>query len=301
MASSMIADMTGKTVVVTGGTSGIGEVAALELAAAGARIVLAARDQGRAESTMRRLRAANGAVDHALHLGDLSRLHEARRVGAAIAAAEARIDVLINNAGALFTTLQETEDGFEHTFATNHLAYVVMTDALRDRLAASAPARIVNTASDAHRMATLDWSDLQSTRRYGGMQAYCRTKLYNILFTRELGRRLRGTGVTANCLHPGFVASRFGDNTTGLSRLAVRALKSVFAISPERGAETIVHLASSSAVADITGGYFAKSKPAASTKTAADDAAARRLWDMTQEMIGTKGTRSGPRRSGEPA
>ncbi len=284
-ASSTIADMHGKTVVITGGTSGIGEVVAVGLARAGARIVLVARDQGRAEATMRRLRAANSKAAHALHIGNLAHLHESRRVGAAIAAAEPRIDVLINNAGAVFTSFAETEDGFEQTFATNHLAYAVMAEALRERLIASAPSRIVNTASEAHRMATLDWTDLQSKRNYSGLQAYCRSKLYNILLTRELAARLRGTGVTANCLHPGFVASRFGDNNSGLARLAVRGLKTLFAISPEKGAETIVFLASSPACGDITGGYFAKCKPAATTKAAADEGAARRLWDLTQEMI----------------
>ncbi len=293
MAGSTITDMRGKTVVVTGGTSGIGEMAAIELAGAGARIVLVGRDQGRAEATMRRLEAANASVDHALHLADLSRAHEVRGVGTAMAAAEPRIDVLLNNAGAVFTTRQITADGFERTFATNHLAYVLLVEALRDRLVASAPARIVNTASDAHRMARLDWSDLQSEQRYSGLQAYCRTKLYNILFTRELAGRLRGTGVTANCLHPGFVASRFGDNNIGLARLTVRTLKMLFAISPERGAQTIIHLASSPEVAGITGGYFAKSEPAATTKVAADTDAAHRLWEVTAELLASRDLQRG--------
>ena len=291
MQSPRAGNMQGKTVVVTGGTSGIGEVAALTLARAGARIVLVARNAKRAETTLRRLRAQAPGLDHALHIADLSRLFEMKRVGADIATAEPRIDVLINNAGAMFDRLHETEDGFERTFATNHIAYFVLTEALRERLEASAPSRIVNTASDAHRGAKLDWSDLQSKKRYSGFQAYCRSKLYNILFTRELARRLEGTGVTANCLHPGFVATRFGDETGGLMRLGARIAKALFAISPEKGAETIVHLASSPEVAGVTGRYFAKSKPATPTFIAQDEAAARRLWDITATLTGAPPSR----------
>ena len=278
--------MQGKTVVVTGGTSGIGEVAALALARAGARIVLVARDSKRAEATLRRLRQEGAGLGHALHMADLSSLYEMKRVGAEIAAAEPRIDVLVNNAGALFDRLEKTDDGFERTFATNHLAYFVITDALRGRLAASAPARVVNTASGAHRSATLDWSDLQSTKNYSGLRAYSRSKLYNILFTRELARRLEGSGVTANCLHPGFVATRFADETDGLIRIGARIAKALFAISPEKGAETLVYLASSPDVSGVTGGYFAKCRPATPTAIAQDDAAARRLWDVTAELTG---------------
>ena len=278
--------MRDKTVVVTGGTSGIGEIAALALARAGARIVLVARESKRAEATMRRLGQEGPGLGHVLHLADLSRLYEVRRVGAEIAKAEPRIDVLINNAGAMFDRLDVTEDGFERTFATNHVAYFVLTEALRDRLVASRPARIVNTASGAHRGATLDWDDLQSTKNYSGFKAYCRSKLYNILFTRELARRLEGTGVTANCLHPGFVATRFGDATGHVMRVGTKLAKAIFAISPEKGAETIIYLAASPEVAASSGGYFAKCRPAASTAIAKDPDAARRLWDITAELTG---------------
>ena len=277
--------MRGKTVVLTGGTSGIGEVAALRLAEAGARIVLVARDRGRAEATLRGLAEAPAGVGHALHLGDLSRVAEVRRIGEAIAAAEPRIDVLINNAGAMISELDVTDEGFERTFATNHLSYVVLTAALRDRLLQSAPARIVNTASDAHRMAELDWSDLQSRRRYRGFQAYCRTKLYNILFTRELARQLDGRGVVANCLHPGLVNSRFGSNTTGPGRLGLSIAKSIFGVSPEKGARTIVHLASAPEAVTVTGGYWVKRRPARTTALAADPAAAERLWQATLALL----------------
>ncbi len=277
--------MRGKTVVVTGGTSGIGEVAALRLAEAGARIVLVARDRGRADATLRKLDASSAGVEHALHLRDLSRVSEVRRVGEAIAAAEPRIDVLINNAGAMVSQLEMTEEGFERTFATNHLSYVVLTAALRDRLLASAPARVVNTASYGHRMASLDWDDLQSQRHYRGFQAYCRTKLYNILFTRELARQLGGSGVVANCLHPGLVNSRFGTNATGLGRLGLSIAKSIFGVSPEEGARTIVHLASAPEAGDVSGEYWVKQRPVRTTAIAADPAVAERLWQATLALL----------------
>jgi NAD(P)-dependent dehydrogenase (short-subunit alcohol dehydrogenase family) len=205
--------MRGKTLVITGGTSGIGEVAAVALAKMGARIVLVARDKARGDATLARLRATAPGVAHSLHFADLLRLVEMKRVAAQIADHEPRIDILINNAGALFATRQLTEDGLERTFALNHMAYFVMTEGLRERLTAPDPARIINTASAAHQGATLDFDDLQSAKTFGAMKTYGRSKLCNILFTRELARRLRGTGITANCLHPGFVSTRFGDQS----------------------------------------------------------------------------------------
>jgi NAD(P)-dependent dehydrogenase (short-subunit alcohol dehydrogenase family) len=201
--------MRGKTVVITGGTSGIGEVAAVALAKMGARIVLVARDKSRGDATLARLRDSAPGIAHSVHFADLLRLAEMKRVAAQIADHESRIDVLINNAGALFGKRRLTEDGLEYTFALNHMAYFVMTAGLRERLLASGPARIINTASAAHQGATLDFDDLQSAKSFRATKAYGRSKLCNILFTRELARRLHGTGVTANCLHPGFVATRF--------------------------------------------------------------------------------------------
>jgi retinol dehydrogenase 12 len=212
--------MRGKTVVITGGTSGIGEVAAEMLAKKGARIVLVARDKTRGDATLARLRNSAPGVAHSIHFADLTRLSEMKRVAAQIADQEPRIDVLINNAGALFARRQLTQDGLEFTFALNHMAYYVLTEGLRERLLASRPARIINTASNAHQDATLDFDDLQSAKNFGAMKAYSRSKLCNILFTRELARRLHGTGVTANCLHPSFVATRFGDQSGGSISLA---------------------------------------------------------------------------------
>ncbi len=279
--------MRGKTVVVTGGTSGIGAVAAERLAQLGARIVLVARDHRRADATLSRLRERAPAVDHSVHYADLTRLAEMKRVAAEIAGQEPRIDVLINNAGALFGQRRFTPDGLEYTFALNHMAYFVLTEGLRERLAASAPSRVVSTASAAHQGATVDFDDLQSEKGFAARKAYGRSKLYNILFTRELARRLRGTGVTANCLHPGFVATRFGDQSGGLISRLVWIAK-LFAISADEGAQTIVHLASSPSVAETTGQYFYKCQAMTPSPAAQDDRAALLLWERSATLAGTK-------------
>ena len=279
--------MRGKTVVVTGSTSGIGEVAAVALARMGARIVLIARDKICADATLAQLREYAPGVAHAVHFADLLRLAEMKRVAAQVAEHEPRIDVLINNAGALFATRRLTEDGLECTFALNHMAYFVVTEELRERLSASAPARIINTASGAHEGATLDFDDLQSAKNFGGMKAYRRSKLCNILFTRELARRLRDTGVTANCLHPGFVATRFGDQSGGWMSHIVRLAK-FFAISPARGAQTIVYLSSSPDAAKTTGQYFYESIAAVPSWAAQDDRTASLLWQRSAALAGMK-------------
>ena len=275
--------MQGKTVVITGATSGIGQIAAEKLAAMGARLVVVARDKTRGETALARLRSISPGVNHAIHYADLSRLAEMKRVAAEIAAAEPRIDVLINNAGALFSTRQVTSDGMERTFATNHLSYFVLTHGLRERLRASKPARVVNVASDAHKGEKLDFNDLQSAANYRGLHVYGRSKLCNILFTRELARRWEGTGVTANSLHPGFVSTRFGDESGGLLSFVVRAAK-MFAITPEKGAETIIYLASSPEVANANGLYYYKCRPATPTKEAQDNDSARRLWQESEKL-----------------
>lgn len=274
--------MAGKTVVITGATSGIGEVAADRLAGKGERIVFIARDRARGEETLKHLRAISDG-DHQVHYADLSRLPEMKRIAGEIATAEPRIDVLVNNAGAMFNARRVTEDGFEMTFALNHMAYFVLTNLLLPKMGAGA--RVVSTASDAHKGAKLDFSDLQSARHYSGFGVYGRSKLCNILFTRELARRLHGTGVTANCLHPGFVATRFGDQSGGVLSLGIRAAKT-FALTPEQGAQTMVYLAGSPDVADVSGGYFVKCKRAAPTREAQSDADAKRLWEISAELSG---------------
>jgi NAD(P)-dependent dehydrogenase (short-subunit alcohol dehydrogenase family) len=269
--------MHGKVVVITGATSGIGEVAAQRLAGMGARIVLIARDKTRGEAALSRLRGDSAGIAHSIHYGDLSRISEMKRLAAEIAATEPRIDVLINNAGAIFGSRHMTADDLELTFATNHMAYFVLTLGLQERLSASAPARVVNTASNAHQGQNLKFDDLQSRNGFSSLKAYGRSKLCNILFTRELSRRWVGKGVTANCLHPGFVATRFGDGGGGLISYAL-SLGKIFAISPEKGAETIVYLASSPDVAHLSGGYYYKCRPATPSEQALDDAAGKRLW-----------------------
>jgi NAD(P)-dependent dehydrogenase (short-subunit alcohol dehydrogenase family) len=275
--------MKGKTIVATGATSGIGEAGVLELAGTGARIVLVARDQSRADATMRKLEAKAPGLGHRVHLADLSSMAETRRVGSTIAASEPRIDVLINNAGAMFGARRVTPEGLEQTFALNHMSYFTLTEALRERLVASAPARIVSTASAAHQGASLDFDDLQSASGYSGFKVYGRSKLANILFTRELARRLAGTGVTANCLHPGVVATRFGDSSGGWAGRLIPLLRPFF-LSPEKGADTIVYLASSPEVEKTSGEYFVKRKIAERSAAARDDAAAKRLWEASQKL-----------------
>jgi NAD(P)-dependent dehydrogenase (short-subunit alcohol dehydrogenase family) len=278
-------NMQGKVVVITGATSGIGSVAAETLAGMGARIVLVARDRARAEAELARLREKAPGAAHQVHYADLSRIPDMQRVAGEIAAAEPRIDVLINNAGALFGSRILTPDGLEMTFATNHMSYFVLTEGLRERLLASAPARVINTSSNAHTRAKLEFGDLQSANDYGGFKVYGRSKLANILFTRELARRLAGTGVTANSLHPGFVATRFGDQSSGAFSFVIRIAKT-FAISPEKGAETIVFLASSDEVAKVSGEYFYKNRIKTPTKEAQDDAAAKQLWQASEKLAG---------------
>ena len=275
--------MQGRVVVITGATSGIGEVAADRLAAKGARIVFIARDRVRGEETLRHLNAIAPGVGHAAYYADLSRIAEMKRVSAEIAAAEPRIDVLVNNAGALFNARRVTEDGLEMTFATNHMSYFIVSNLLKSRMGQGG--RIVSTASDAHKGAKLDFDDLQSAKSYSGFGVYGRSKLCNILFTRELARRLAGTGITANCLHPGFVATRFGDRSGGILSFAIRTAKN-FALTPEQGASTIIYLASSPDVEGKTGGYYTKNAPATPTKEAQNDNDARHLWEISARLAG---------------
>jgi NAD(P)-dependent dehydrogenase (short-subunit alcohol dehydrogenase family) len=277
--------MQGKTVVITGATSGIGEVAACQLAQAGARIVLIARDRARGAQTLQRLESIAPGRNHAAHYANLSRLAEMKRVAEAIAASEPQIDVLVNNAGAVFATRQVTGDALELTFATNHIAYFVVTNLLLERIKATPGARIVCTASDAHKRAKLDFNDLTFEKGYSGFAMYGRSKLMNILFTRELARRLEGTGVTANCLHPGFVNTRFGEDSGGLMSLALRGAKK-FALTPEDGAKTLVYLATSPEVTGVSGKYFHDCKAVAPTAEAQNDADAKRLWDLSARLAG---------------
>lgn len=276
--------MVGKTIVMTGATSGIGQVAAESLAAQGARIVFVARDRARAETTLAALKKAGPQTEHHAHYADLSSVADMKRVASEIANAEPRIDVLINNAGALFSSRQVTKDGLEMTFATNHVAYFVLTYGLRERLAAAGGARIVNTSSSSHRSAPADMEDWQSEKKYSAIGAYSRSKLYNILFARELARKLGNNGVTANCFHPGFVATRFGSGSGPLS--LVLRIAHLFALSPEQGADTLVYLATSPEVGSASGQYFYKRSVTATTPAAQDTGLAGRLWAETERLTG---------------
>jgi NAD(P)-dependent dehydrogenase (short-subunit alcohol dehydrogenase family) len=276
--------MQGKTCVITGATSGIGRASAEALAAMGARIVMVARNKQRGEATLAKLRERFPLADHSIYYADLLRLAEVKRVAADIAAAEPRIDVLLNNAGAMFAWRKITPDGFERTFALNHVAPFVLTHGLRQSLFAAAPARVVNTAGALHHLAKLHLDDLRLERNYTAFYAYAHAKLCCVLFTRELARRWAGKQVTANCLHPGEVATNFGAEAGGLIPLAF-AIIHLFGSSPARGASRVVRLASSRQFAAITGRYFYKEQLARPNPQAEDDENAERLWDATAKSV----------------
>lgn len=275
--------MQGKTVVVTGATSGIGQVAAETLARQGARIVFTARDVGKAETMMQRLARANPQAGHAFVLADLTTLAAMKAAGAALAARAPRIDVLVNNAGAIFDHREVTVDGLEKTFAVNHMAYFVVTELVRPNLGPRA--RIVSTASDAHKYGRLDFGDLQSERRYTSVDAYGRSKLCNILWTCALSRRLADTGVTVNCFHPGGVNTGFADNTRGLLR-TLMGLAKPFMLSPEKGADTLVWLATAREIEGRTGGYWVKRKLTQPSAAARDPNAVAHLWAESARIAG---------------
>jgi NAD(P)-dependent dehydrogenase (short-subunit alcohol dehydrogenase family) len=282
------ASMVGRTVVVTGGNSGVGRATATALAARGARTVITARSRSRGEEALADIRRTSGSDQVDLVVFDLADLSSVRAGAAALLERLDRIHVLVNNAGLVLTRRTETVDGYESTFAINHLGPFLLTRLLTDRLIASAPARVVNVASTAHRSARhgMGFEDLQTHDGYRGMQVYGRSKLANILFTRELARRLDGTGVTANSLHPGTVATgyaRDGD-ASGFLAFGVKVIKP-FILTPEKGARTSVYLASSPAVADVTGEYFVKCRARTPSPAALDDAAAERLWTVSEELV----------------
>jgi NAD(P)-dependent dehydrogenase (short-subunit alcohol dehydrogenase family) len=281
-------DMTGKTVVVTGATSGIGVETAVALAGAGARVVITGRDRARGEAAVEDIKRRSGSQMVELVVFDLGDLSSVRAGAAEILARCPRIDVLVNNAGIVLSDRRVTPDGLEATFAVNHLGPFLLTDLLLDRIEASAPARIVNVASTAHKGARrgLDFDDLQSERTYRALQVYSKSKLANIQFTTELARRLAGTGVTANSLHPGTVATGYGrdGDTKGVFAFGLKVIKP-FILSAERGARTSVFLASSPEVAGVTGAYFVRCKQATPTRVARSTEAAARLWEMSEKLI----------------
>jgi NAD(P)-dependent dehydrogenase (short-subunit alcohol dehydrogenase family) len=267
-------NMSGKVCLVTGANSGIGKVTALELVRMGAHVVMVCRDRARGEAALAEIKQATGNDQLELMLCDLSSQTDIRRFADEFKATHDRLDVLVNNAGVYIRKRKTTVDKLEATLAVNHLGYFLLTNLLLDLLKQSAPSRIVSVSSDAHAYGHINFDDLQGEQSYGGVKAYCHSKLANILFTHELARQLAGTQVTANCLHPGAVA-------TGIFRSLPKPLEAIIKLvtmSPEKGAQTTIYLASSPAVEQVTGKYFVKCAEARPSQEAQDDQVASRLW-----------------------
>ena len=286
MTDNTLRPMAGKTALVTGGTGGIGRATAVGLARLGARVGITGRDRARTQRAATEIarESGNPAVD--AFDADMSSQAEVRRLAAAVLEAYPRLDVLVNNVGGFWATRHLTADGLEHTFAVNHLAGFLLTDLLLDRLEAGAPARIVTVSSDAQRMGRLTFEDLQGESHYSGQRAYNQSKLANVVFTYELARRLKGTGVTANTLHPGVVRTSFAaEDSSRLWKVLIPLLRP-FMKSPERGAVTSIYLASSPEVDGVTGKYFANRRPKSSNRASYDTAAAARLWQTSSDLVG---------------
>lgn len=275
-------NMTGKTCIVTGANAGIGKETALGLAKLGATVVMVCRDRERSEEALREIKqtSANDRVE--LMLCDFSSQNSIRRFAQDFKLRHQRLDVLVNNAGVVLRVRSMTEDGLESTFAINHLGYFLLTNLLLDVLKASAPSRIVSVASTAHKFGKLDINGWPSGRDYSAFGAYANSKLANVLFTYELARRLKGTGVTANCLHPGGVGTNL---FRGLPKF-LQVLIKLVTISPERGARTSIYLASSPEVEGVTGKYFARSRQQESSEPSRNEEAARRLWELSEDLTG---------------
>lgn len=278
--------MTGKTVLVTGGTSGIGKATAVRLAAMGARVGITGRDPARTIRAAADIATESGnpAVD--AFPADMSSQVAVRQLAADVLAAYRRLDVLINNVGGFWAHRHLTVDGLEHTFALNHLAPFLLTDLLVQRLKESTPARIVTVSSGAHSMGRIDFDDLMGERAYSGQRAYNQSKLANVMFTYELARRLDGTGVTATALHPGVTSTSFGSEDTARGWAPLIAAMRPFMKRPARGAETSIYLASSPEVAGVTGQYFTDRKPANAHVSARDLVVAARLWQASADLVG---------------
>jgi NAD(P)-dependent dehydrogenase (short-subunit alcohol dehydrogenase family) len=275
--------------LITGATSGLGKVVALKLAKQGATVVLVGRDPIKTRATVDEIRAQSGTSTVDGLVAELSSLAEVRRLAEEFRNHAPRLDVLVNNAGAIFSRRQSTVDGYERTFALNHLAPFLLTNLLLDVLKVSAPSRIVNVSSRSHEGGRIDFNDLQGARRYGiGGGAYRQSKLANIMFTYALVRRLEGTGVTVNALHPGVVATSFGERNGGLMGLGMKIVHrfAPFTITPEEGAETILYLAASPEVEGATGKYWEKRRPIQSSPASYDESAQERLWGVSALMTG---------------
>ena len=279
--------MGGKTVLVTGGTSGIGKASAVALAAMGANVVIVGRNPGRGEAALRDIHAQSHSESVELMLADLSVQDEVRMLADEFLGRHDRLDVLANNAGLVQSKRTETADGIETTLAVNYLAPFLLTNLLLDRLKESAPSRVITVSSEAQRWGNIDFDDIQSTRKYRGFPVYGMTKLANIMFTYELAERLKGTFVTANCLHPGPVGTNFGKNNAGPMALFFR-LGKPFMRSPEQGADTLIWLACSPDVDGISGEYFSDRKEIEAKEVAHEPASRLRVWEISEELTGLK-------------
>lgn len=279
-------DLTGKVMLVTGATDGIGKVTILELARRGATVVGVGRNPEKCAAVEKEVRAVavNPAVEFIV--GDLSSQKDVRAVAETFLRDHRRLDVLVNNAGGIIYERKVSVDGIEMTWALNHLGYFLLTNLLLDVLKSSAPSRIVSVSSGAHRFGKINFDDLQSTKGYSSWRVYGQSKLANILFSNELARRLEGTGVTSNALHPGLVASRFGRSGNSPMTTLVGWFQGAAAITPEQGAQTSIFLATSPEVEGVTGLYFEKCKPVKPSAAALDVETARRLWQVSEEMVG---------------
>lgn len=274
----------GKTILVTGASSGIGLEACVELARLGAEVVMVARTSERGAPALAEVRSRSGSAKVSLLACDFGSLAQIRRLAADYRARYARLDVLINNAGAVSDRRQLTEDGIEQTFAVNHLGYFLLTSLLLDLLRASAPARIVNVSSTGHYRGDLDFGDLQYTRGYSIMKAYRRSKLANVMFTLDLSRRLAGTGVTVNALHPGVVATQIWSKAPRWAR-PILALARLGMVTSEEGGQRLVYLASSPAVEGKSGGYYEKDRARAPASRAVDERAQAQLWTVSEALV----------------
>jgi NAD(P)-dependent dehydrogenase (short-subunit alcohol dehydrogenase family) len=278
--------MQGKVCIITGANSGIGKATAIGLAHMGATVVMVCRDQVRGEEAQKEIKEQSGNENIDLMLADLSSQASVRKLAKNILQHYQHIHVLINNAGLIYLTRQETTEGFEATLAVNYLAPFLLTNLLLDRLKASAPSRIVNVSSDSHQSGYIRMDDLELKKGYRIMRAYGQSKLVLVLFTYELARRLQGTGVTANCLHPGFVSTNFAQNGVGkVGRSITKLIFSNLGISPEEGAKTSIYLASSPEIEGVTGKYFVKSIPVRSAPISYDETLQHQLWDETTKLV----------------
>jgi NAD(P)-dependent dehydrogenase (short-subunit alcohol dehydrogenase family) len=280
-------DLRGKRALVTGATNGIGRASAVALARMGAKLFIVARDPARASDTVAEIQRAVSGVEIQVLRADLASQADVRRAAAEFLAAGESLDILLNNAGVVQLSRTETVDGIETTFAVNHLAYFLLTNLLLERIRASAPARIVNVASDAHRMGgPLDFEDLGSAKRYSAMAVYGRSKLANVLFTRELARRLAGSGVTVNAVHPGVVRTGLGMNNDAPILKFLANLARPFFRSPEKGAATSIWACTAPELAGVTGRYFSDLREQEPHALALDDVVASRLWEASAKLVG---------------